>query len=65
MSEGRFGFKACRNARLVEQLEGRPTIVNGKKRTPTKPGRVWPETEAKIRAFMIVEREKRAGRVAA
>lgn len=42
MSDFRFGLLACRNGRLVERLrQGR---------------RVWPETEAQIRAFMIERR---------
>lgn len=45
MGEYRFGFEAVKNGRLVERLrEG---------------GRVWPETETQIRAFMIVARQTR------
>ncbi|MFC0246820.1 hypothetical protein ACFOLL_13105 [Falsochrobactrum ovis] len=45
MSAYTFGFEAVRNGRLVERLRmGR---------------RVWPETQAEIRAFMRVERSKR------
>ncbi len=59
MGSFRFGLLAASNGRLVEQL-----------RTPRKNGlarRVWPETEAKIRAFMLTERKRRKsqGKVAA
>lgn len=41
----RFGILAIKNGRLVERLrDGR---------------RVWPETEAQVRAFMISERRRR------
>ena len=57
MGSFRFGLLAASNGRLVEQL-----------RTPRKnglPRRVWPETEAKIRAFMLTERRRRRAKVAA
>lgn len=38
MCEHRFGFLAVKNGRLVERLR--------------KGGRIWPDTEAKVRAFM-------------
>lgn len=45
LSEYRFGFLAVRNGRLVERLrEG---------------GRIWPDTEDKVRAFIIAERRMR------
>lgn len=45
MTAGYFGWKAARNWRLVERLkDGR---------------RVWPETEAEVRGFMISERKRR------
>lgn len=43
-----FGFQAVRNGRLVERLEAG--------------GRVWPETEQEIRAFMRVERDRISAR---
>lgn len=46
MSGHRFGMLAIKNGRLVERLQ------NG--------GRVWPETEAEVRAFMRVERQRRS-----
>ncbi len=49
MSPFQFGFKAIKNGRLVERLRAG--------------GRVWPETEAHIRAFMIAAR--RTSKVAA
>lgn len=51
MGEYRFGLLAANNGRLVERMKtpGR----NGRM------GRVWPETEAKIRNFMAAERERR------
>lgn len=45
LSAYRFGFLAVRNGRLVERLE------SGK--------RVWPETEAEVRAFIRSERRRR------
>lgn len=45
LSAYRFGFLAVRNGRLVERLEA------GK--------RVWPETEAEVRAFIRAERRRR------
>jgi hypothetical protein len=42
----RFGILAINNGRLVERLRSG--------------GRIWPETEAQIRAFMISERRIRA-----
>lgn len=45
MGDFRFGWLATRNGRLLERLRaGR---------------RVWPETEAQARAFMISERKRR------
>lgn len=38
MTEYRFGFLAVKNGRLVERLR--------------KGGRIWPDTEAQVRAFM-------------
>lgn len=38
LTEYRFGWLAVKNGRLVERLRGG--------------GRVWPETDAKVRAFM-------------
>ena len=57
MGEYRFGLMAAKNGRLIERL--RAGRSNG-----TRPGRVWPETEAEIRAFMRVERQQRAREVA-
>lgn len=51
MGEYRFGLLSVSNGRLLEQL--RKTRKNG------QPSRVWPETETKIRAFMMVERRRR------
>ena len=51
MGDFNFGWLAARNGRLLERLRaGR---------------RVWPETEAQIRAFMITERRRRQEEVAA
>ena len=50
LSAYRFGFLAVRNGRLVERLE------SGK--------RVWPETEAEVRAFIRSERRRRQHGVA-
>lgn len=44
LSAYRFGFLAVRNGRLVERLEA------GK--------RIWPETEAEVRAFIRSERRR-------
>lgn len=52
MGEYRFGLLSVRNGRLLDQL--RKVRKNG------EPTRVWPETEAKIRAFMLAERRSRA-----
>jgi hypothetical protein len=57
MGEFRFGLLAVSNGRLIEQL--RKTRKNG------QPGRVWPETETKIRAFMLAERQRRKAERAA
>ncbi len=46
MTEYRFGILAARNGRLLERLRA------GK--------RMWPETEALIRGFMIAERRRLA-----
>lgn len=53
IGEHRFGILAANNGRLVERLRGG--------------GRVWPETEDKIRQFMRERREyaKRKSEVAA
>lgn len=42
----RFGMLAIRNGRLVERLRSG--------------GRIWPETEERIREFMVAERVRRA-----
>ncbi|TGE95971.1 hypothetical protein C9417_17835 [Rhizobium sp. SEMIA 4088] len=42
----RFGMLAIRNGRLVERLRSG--------------GRIWPETEERIRKFMVSEKERRA-----
>lgn len=45
MGDFRFGWLATRNGRLLERLRaGR---------------RIWPETEAQVRAFMISERRRK------
>lgn len=51
MSEAQFQ-RAVGNGRLFERLR---TI--GKR---GRPGRVWPETEAQVRAFMIAERQRKS-----
>jgi hypothetical protein len=51
MSEAQF-CRAVGNGRLFERLR-----AVGKR---GKPGRVWPETEAQVRGFMISERRKKA-----
>ena len=51
MSEAQF-CRAIGNGRLFERL--RATGKRG------KPGRVWPETEAQVRGFMISERKGKA-----
>lgn len=56
MREYRFGFLAARNGRLVERLRAGLTPHG-------KPVRIWPDTEAQVRAFIAAERKKR--RVAA
>lgn len=53
MSEGRFGFNAVRNSRLVERLRQPVTPKKG------KPVRIWPETEMRVRAYMVAERQRR------
>lgn len=52
IGEFKFGILAVNNGRLMERLR-KP----GKR---GKPGRVWPETEAQIRGFMISERRERS-----
>jgi len=52
MGEYRFGLLAAKNGRLIERM--RASGRNG------RPGRVWPETEDKIRRFMAEERERRS-----
>lgn len=49
ISEHRFGILAAHNGRLVERLRGG--------------GRVWPETEERVRAFMA-ERRRREDKAA-
>jgi hypothetical protein len=51
MSEAQF-CRAVGNGRLFERL--RSIGVRG------KPGRLWPENEMAVRAFMMSERTKRA-----
>lgn len=51
MSEAQF-CRAVGNGRLFERL--RATGKRG------KPGRLWPETEAQVRAVMIAERKEKA-----
>lgn len=46
LSAYRFGFLAVRNGRLVERLEAG--------------NRIWPDTETKVRAFILSERRRRA-----
>lgn len=45
MAPGYFGWCAAKNWRLVERLRAG--------------GRIWPETESEVRAFMIAERRRR------
>lgn len=45
LSAYRFGYLAVKNGRLVERLR------SGR--------RVWPETEAEVRAFMLAEQKRR------
>jgi hypothetical protein len=52
MSEYRFGLLAARNGRLVDRLRAKATPKG-------RPARVWPETEAEVRAFIIAERRRR------
>jgi hypothetical protein len=48
IGEHRFGILAIKNGRLVERLrEGR---------------RIWPETEAAVREFIIAERARRGAK---
>lgn len=51
MTEASF-CRATGNGRLFQRLRS-----VGKR---GKPGRLWPETEMQIRAFMMAERQKRA-----
>lgn len=51
MGEYRFGLLAAKNGRLIERM--RSSGRTGRS------GRVWPETEDKIRRFMADERERR------
>ncbi len=44
LSEHRFGYLAAKNGRVVERLRGR--------------GRMWPETEHRIREVMAKRREE-------
>lgn len=48
MSDGRFGMLSCKDGRLLERLRG--------KNKHGRAGRVWPEKEAEIRAFMAIRR---------
>lgn len=50
MGEYRFGLLAVRNGRLMERLRSG--------------GRIWPETEAEIRAYMISTRRAKEGQAA-
>ena len=50
MTEAQF-CRAVGNGRLFDRLR-----QSGKR---GKPGRLWPETEAEVRGFMIAERAKR------
>lgn len=52
MGEYRFGLLAAKNGRLVERMRS-------KGRTG-RSGRVWPETEEKIRSFMAAEQARRS-----
>lgn len=52
VSDATFG-RAIGNGRLLDRLRAGATP---KKANPT---RVWPETEVKIRAFMLAERQRR------
>jgi hypothetical protein len=52
MSEYRFGLLAAKNGRLVARLRAATTPKG-------RPARVWPETEAQVRAFIIAERRRR------
>lgn len=57
MGEYRFGLLAARNGRLIQRM--RVPGRNG------RAGRVWPETEERIRKFMSDERIRRSAREAA
>ncbi len=46
MSDFAFGFRAVKNGRLVERLR--------------RGGRVWPEQEERIRAFIASQRQTEA-----
>lgn len=50
MGQYRFGLLSVRNGRLVDRLRGG--------------GRVWPETEAQVRAFIIANSNKAPPRAA-
>lgn len=52
MGHHRFGIRAASNGRLVARLRSG--------RQAGRPGRVWPETEKRIREFMDRERRARA-----
>lgn len=54
MGEYRFGLLAAKNGRLVDRLRS-----SGKE---GRSGRVWPETEHKVREFMAAERAHRAAK---
>jgi hypothetical protein len=51
LSASRFGFLAAKNARFVERLR--------KAAEAGKPYRVWPETEAQVRAFIAANQGRR------
>jgi hypothetical protein len=51
MAESTFGREAVNDWRFVGDLRG----VDGK-----RPRRVWPETEAKVRHFMVTYRPEKA-----
>ena len=57
-SEYRFGMAAITNGRLVERLRAGVTAKG-------KPVRIWPDTEARIRAFIKNERASRRVKVSA
>lgn len=52
MGASYFGKSATGNSEIVKRLR------NGKTKKG-RPVRIWPDTEAAIRAFMLAERQKR------